>query len=212
MKNFEEIFPLLIKDEGPVYTNDPADSGGPTKFGVTLSDVRRYIKKNATAEDVKNLTLAQAKSIYKSKYWDALSCDTLPSGVDYTCFDYGVNSGLGRPRKVLDEFKAFSGTALIDAINNERLTFLKGLAASRPKDQKFLKGWLARVNRVSEYSKKMYLRKDNISGPVAGTATVSIATAISQYFHNHQIEIIGGGILIAVVIGFIIHTIRNKNG
>src|ERR1700747_2526421 len=152
-QNFQIVLPRLLKDEGLRYTNDPDDSGGPTKYGITIKDVQLYVKKGATDKDVKALTLDQASSIYKSKYWDALSCDDLPSGVDYTCFDYGVNSGLGRPRKALQQFKTLTGTKLIDAINNERTAFLKALAAKRTKDQKYLNGWLARVERVRSFSK-----------------------------------------------------------
>ena len=43
----------------------------------------------------------EAKRIYRAKYWDAQRCDELPAGVDYAVFDYGVNSGIGRSKKVL---------------------------------------------------------------------------------------------------------------
>src|SRR5882757_4915173 len=151
--NFNVSLTRLLKDEGG-YTNDPRDPGGATNFGITIIDYRKYIDKNGTPDDVKHMTVDQAKVIYKTKYWDALDGDNLPSGVDYTCFDYGVNSGLGRPRKALQKFKDLKGIELIDAINNERTAFLEALAARRTKDQKFLAGWLARVSRVRAYSKK----------------------------------------------------------
>jgi lysozyme family protein len=40
-------------------------------------------------------------AIYYEKYWNALSCEDLPAGVDYAVFDYGVNSGIDRAAKVL---------------------------------------------------------------------------------------------------------------
>lgn len=205
MNNFNKCLPLLLKDEGG-YCNDPGDNGGPTKYGITIIDVRKYVKKGATAEDVKALTLDQAKTIYKSKYWDALDCDNLPSGVDYTCFDYGVNSGLGRPRKALERFKSLSGTKLIDAINDERTAFLQAIGHGH--NAKFLTGWLARVNRVRSYSKK--LSQDNISGPAGGVATVGFFTAMSQYWHQHEYLIICGGIASAILIGILIHLYKNK--
>ena len=207
-QNYNDCLTRLLKDEGG-YSNDPNDAGGPTNFGITLKDYRLYINKNGTAPDVKNMTVNQAKTIYKSKYWDALNCDSLPSGVDYTCFDYGVNSGLGRPRKALERFKSLKGIQLIDAINNERTAFLQDLAVRKPNNQKFLKGWMARVDRVRDYSKLLNGKKDNVSGPVTGAATVGLGYAVSQYWHQHEVLIIISGIVLAFLIGAAIHVIRN---
>lgn len=206
-QNFNSCLNRLLKDEGG-YTNDPSDSGGPTNFGITITDYRKYINPTGIASDVKAMDINDAKSIYKSKYWDALDCDSLSSGVDYTVFDYGVNSGVGRPRKALERFKSLKGTELIDAINNERVSFLKALEASQPKDKKFDAGWMKRVEGVRSYSKK--LTQDNTSGPIAGTATVSIGAAISQYFHAHQTVIIIGAIVIAIAVGTAIHLYKGK--
>ena len=208
--NFDKCLPKLLKDEGG-YGNDPNDNGGPTKYGITIYDVRRYVKKNATAQDVRNLTVDQAKDIYKSKYWDALFCDDLPSGVDYTCFDYGVNSGLGRPRKALEQFKSLSGSKLIDAINDERTTFLKRIGVGH--NAGFLKGWLARVSRVRSFSHELSAQsKDNVSGPIAGTITggAVAATSFSSIFTHHPYITVSVGIALAIGVGLIIHLIKNK--
>lgn len=194
--NFNDCVTRLLKDEGG-YTNDPADSGGATNFGITITDYRLYLNKQGTPNDVRLMNVNDAKRIYKTKYWDAIGGDTLSSGVDYTCFDYAVHSGLGRPRKALGEFKSLKGTKLITAINNERTAFLRALAASRPKDQKFLKGWLNRVTRVNNRSIQM--ANGSSAGPVIGGATVTIGTVISQYFHTHQTAIIIGSIIAAAV-------------
>lgn len=205
--NFNDCLNKVLKDEGG-YTNDPDDSGGPTNYGITIKDVKLYVNKNATAQDVRNLTLDQAKSIYKSEYWGALGCDDLASGVDYTVFDYGVNSGLGRPRKALQRFSSQSGTDLIDAINNERTTFLKTIGVG--KNSKFLKGWLSRVDRVRNYSLQLYNKKDNVSGPLSGSATVAAGYGLSQYFHQHEVLILIGTLVTAFLVGAAIHVYRNK--
>jgi lysozyme family protein len=36
-----------------------------------------------------------------TEYWDKARCDDLPSGLDWAVFDWGVNSGMGRPAKAL---------------------------------------------------------------------------------------------------------------
>src|SRR5215467_5362605 len=124
------------------YTNNPADPGGPTNFGITLADYRKYVKSNADAADIRAMKVEDAKTIYREKYWNAQRCDELPAGVDYAVFDYGVNSGIGRSGKVLrralklsdrssavsDEViaaaRAADPWALVIAICDERRRFL----------------------------------------------------------------------------------------
>ena len=204
--NRDNCIALVLKDEGG-YSNDPGDNGGPTKYGITIFDVRKYVKKDATADDVKALTLDQAKDIYKSKYWDALDCDSLSSGVDYTCFDYGVNSGLGRPRKALQRFKDKSGVELINAINDERMSFLHSIGTGH--NAKFLKGWTARVSRVRAHSLELAKTRPT-AGAVVATAGVGATAYLSQFWHQHEYLILGCGVAGAIALGFVIHKLINK--
>lgn len=95
----EALRRLLAHEYG--YTNHPSDPGGPTNFGITIHDYCKFVKPNATATDVRAMRVDQAKAIYRAKYWNAQRCDELPAGVDYSVFDCGVNSGIGRGGKVL---------------------------------------------------------------------------------------------------------------
>lgn len=164
---YEEALTELLKSEGG-YTNHPADPGGPTNYGITIYDYRKYINHDATAQDVKDMKLDDAKSIYKTKYWDAQRCDELPAGVDYAVFDYGVNSGIGRSKKVLQRvlnvdvdgelgpqtMNAMSKAnpkKVIIAICDERLNFLKHLHTWPV----FGKGWGRRVAKVKLLSLQM---------------------------------------------------------
>lgn len=206
--NFNISVNYVLKDEGG-YTNDPDDNGGATKYGITITDVKRYVKENATSQDVRNLSIDEAKSIYKSKYWDALGCDDLTSGVDYTCFDYGVNSGLNRPRKALQRFNSLSGMSLINSINDERTSFLNSLADNNPKDRKFLSGWLNRVERVRERSKQLF-NKNYTIGPIVGSGTILTGISISRYWHQHEWVIVSAALAGAVIVGILIHYLINK--
>jgi lysozyme family protein len=141
--NYDVSLARVLKHEGG-YTNHPSDPGGPTNFGITIHDYRRYIKANGTAADVRAMKLADAAKIYRARYWDALRCDELPAGLDYAVFDYGVNSGIGRAGKVMQRLLGIGqGTAMTDAVIagvrkaspsvligrlcDERLAFLKAL-------------------------------------------------------------------------------------
>ena len=141
---YDEALRRLLAHEGG-YVNHPSDPGGPTNFGITLADYRRYRKSDATAADVRAMKVGDANAIYRAKYWNAQRCDQLPAGVDYSIFDYGVNSGTGRSGKVLRRVLGLSDKtslvndevlravakrdpkALVAAINDERLAFLKHL-------------------------------------------------------------------------------------
>lgn len=144
LSNYNFCIKEVLKSEGG-YTNDPLDRGGPTNFGITIWDYRAYINKQGTAEDVRRMTVDQAKAIYKSKYWDAVGGDNLPSGLDYTVFDFGVNSGVSRALRYYKTYKT------INAINAARLRFLQSL----PTWNHFGAGWGARVARVKRDSNKL---------------------------------------------------------
>jgi lysozyme family protein len=163
--NFNECLRRLLAHEGG-YTHHPSDPGGPTNFGITIADYRRYAKPGATAADVKAMRVDEAKAIYKAKYWDALRCDELPAGVDDSVFDYGVNSGVARSGKVLrrvlglpdsnwrvtaevlDGLAARAPKAVIAALNDERLRFLQSLRTWPV----FGAGWSRRVKEVRAFS------------------------------------------------------------
>ncbi len=173
---YDEALRRVLAHEGG-YTNHPSDPGGPTNYGITIVDYRKYVKPNATAADVRVMKLDEAKSIYRAKYWAAQRCDELPPGVDDSVFDYGVNSGIGRSGKVLrrvvglpdntsvvtDEvLKAVAKRdvkAIVVAINDERLRFLKGLKTWPV----FGAGWSRRVAEVKAFS--LSLAERSVAAP-----------------------------------------------
>jgi len=210
---YDEALRRLLVSEGG-YTNHPSDPGGPTNFGITIYDYRKYVKPNATAADVRAMTVSEAKAIYRKRYWDAQRCDELPAGVDYSVFDYGVNSGIGRSGKVLRRIVGLPDTthavtdevlraiarrdpkAIVIAINDERLAFLKRLKTWPV----FGKGWGARVAGVRAVSLRMTSEKvpspsivpDAVSIP--GKGVVPAPTAVKKV-------IVGGGTGAPVVAG-----------
>ena len=209
--NFNQCFKYLLQDEGG-YTNDPSDSGGATNLGITIKDYRMYINKNGTPDDVKTLTVAQAQSIYKSKYWDALGCDALPSGVDNAAFNYGVLAGIGRPKADLKRFSNIEDpNKLIDAICDEMQGFLDRLSASG-KNTKFRAGWHNRVVRLRKNSHYMATApKDTKSGPIAGGISgLSMWATMTHFFHQHETAIIISTVVSTILIGAAVHFYRNR--
>ena len=65
----DDIITDIIRREGTTYTNDPTDHGGPTKYGITLRDLRTWRQSVAVhPEDVEQLTEAEARDIYRARY------------------------------------------------------------------------------------------------------------------------------------------------
>jgi len=98
--NFSKCLSMLLHHEGG-FVNHPDDPGGMTNLGVTKAVYEKYIKRNATEAEMRALTKIDVSPIYRSNYWDRGHCDDLPSGVDWSVFDWGVNSGMGRAAKAL---------------------------------------------------------------------------------------------------------------
>jgi lysozyme family protein len=99
-KNFDECLKMLLTHEGG-YVNDPRDSGGRTNLGMTQAVYEQFLGRAVTEDEMKALTPADVGPVYKANYWDKCRCDDLPSGLDWSVFDWAVNSGTGRSAKAL---------------------------------------------------------------------------------------------------------------
>lgn len=165
--NFDAAFARLIVSEGG-YVDNPKDPGGATNLGVTIGTLSAWLGRPATKAEVKALTRAKVAPIYRRNYWDAVRGDDLPAGVDYTVFDYAVNSGPGRAimslqraAGVADDGKPGPLTlaaigkddpsVLIRLISAERLAFMRRLSTWPV----FGRGWTARVTSVEAAARRM---------------------------------------------------------
>jgi len=165
--NFTQCLAVVFAEEGG-YTNDPNDSGGPTNFGITLADLKEWRGTDVTADDVKNMTKAEAQEIYRSKYWNPMQCGDLPNGIDLEVFDFGVNAGIKTSIKTLQDVvgvtadgsigpitlaatKAGDPHAIIQSFSARRLDYYRSL----PKWPIFGAGWTNRTNSVEQAALKM---------------------------------------------------------
>ena len=147
--NFDKAFETLLGHEGK-YSNDSRDPGGETHWGIS--------KRSYPGLDIKNLTQADAKAIYKQDYWDKGQCDRLPSGLAFDFFDAAVNSGIGQASRFLQRAvglvdDGYIGPLTIAAImrlepevvqarfNGHRLEFMTKLSTF----EVFGKGWSRRI-------------------------------------------------------------------
>ena len=88
MSAFDDAFAGLIDNEGG-YSNNPADPGGETMWGITA----RVARKHGYTGPMRELPLAVARAIAKAEYWDAVRGDELPPALAFHVFDASYNSG-----------------------------------------------------------------------------------------------------------------------
>lgn len=92
MSFFPQAFAIIIGEEGG-YSNDPADPGGETKYGIS--------KREYPNLDIAQLTLEQAQDIYQRDYWSPLNCDSHGWEMALVLFDCGVNQGVSAAKGLL---------------------------------------------------------------------------------------------------------------
>jgi len=165
--NFQVCLKLLLKHEGG-FVNNPKDPGGMTNLGVTKTVWAEWVGHPVSEKEMRNLTPEIVAPMYKRKYWDKVSGDLLPSGVDHAVFDFAVNSGPGQAAKILQrvlgvkddgfigpqtltKVVSMDSSKLIADYNAARLAFLQAL----PTWADFGNGWGTRVATVKTEATKM---------------------------------------------------------
>ena len=88
----DKLINSILKKESDKYTNNPKDSGGPTKYGITETTARKYGYKGP----MEDLTRGAAYNIYVQMYWIAPHFNTLfdvSAMLSVLLMDFGVVAG-----------------------------------------------------------------------------------------------------------------------
>ena len=172
MPTFNDAFMKVVGIEGG-YSNNPADSGGETMYGITVAVARAF----GYIGSMRELPLSTAKAIYKKNYWDKLQLDSMDYALAECLFNIGVNSGVGLAGMFLQmDLNAFNcrgehypdivvdgnvGARTLSALNafkrrrKEVATIVKAvvcqygnflleLTQKREKDEDFAYGWFSK--------------------------------------------------------------------
>ena len=155
MNNFKDYIELILKDEGG-YVNDPSDSGGETKYGISK---RAYPNLN-----ISKLSKEDAIAIYKRDYWNKSKCELLPYNLRYIHLDTSINMGISTAIKLLQKAAKINIDGIIGpqtieeskkvTLQNyidERRKKYEEIIKNNPKNIKFKKGWLSRIQRILEF-------------------------------------------------------------
>lgn len=144
----------LVNEGG--YVNNPNDSGGPTKYGITQRDL--------PGEDIENLTPERATAYYVENYWKAFYSQIENQSIADKLFDMGVLFGVGTAVKLIQTVLSLvpvdgdfgphtlsatnlaDPTSLLQAFKTALVSHAVGIANAQPKDRIFLSGWIRRIN------------------------------------------------------------------
>jgi lysozyme family protein len=159
MSEFLPAFEFMVVHEGG-YNFVHGDAGGKTKFGIS--------QRSYPTLDIEGLTLEDAQEIYERDYWSNAYAKIESQAVANKVFDMAVNMGHSQAHKItqracldcghtvsVDGFLGEKTLAAVNSIPETNLlmaikaragSFYRDLAASKPSNVQFLKGWLARAN------------------------------------------------------------------
>lgn len=167
MSDFNLALPTIIQHEGDVFTDNPNDPGGATKFGLTLSFIQGMVDSNFTVAELEDMHLDEATSIYLKYWWNkynlgSIQNQELATKVFDTLVNLGPSGGTKQIQKACNEthiptdIDGNLGPATITALNkkpllilnnikNSLVSYYKTIVSHNPDESQFLKGWLTRA-------------------------------------------------------------------
>lgn len=174
---FIRALEFVLKNEGG-FVDHPADSGGPTNLGITISVLSKWRGKPVTTEDIKALEKAEVYNIYQTKYWLPIGADKLTYfPVALAMFDTSVLFGPAASGLYAQKALTFAGfdkitvdgiigpisiaalnhvevPLFLQAFHTLLLTRIESLIEKYPKNQVFKKGWENRINKYLTLTEK----------------------------------------------------------
>jgi len=158
------------------FSNQPADAGGATNMGITQRTLSTYMGRQASIDDVRNLSVDQAEEIYYRNYYLKPRFDSLPTGLQSIAVDTGILHGPAWSIQIMQQIVNQAGFGPIDqdgvlgpqsqgaitkayvamgpyftnAFVEERVSYYKDRVANDPSQQVFLIGWINRAESFSQ--------------------------------------------------------------
>ena len=170
---FNKCVARVLKNEGG-YTDDPDDIGNWTPDGELKGTNYGIAALYFPKEDIKGMTIERAKELYYEYFWIPSNLEGIwDQELVLQIFDFGINAGRGRSVRLIQKLveveqdgqcgpittgainyfhpvcKSGYCYTLLDLFKNARVTYYRDLVNRIPKRQKFLKGWLNRIEKTT---------------------------------------------------------------
>ena len=170
VNQFERAFEIVVGLEGG-YVNDPRDPGGETNWGIS--------KRSYPALDIPSLTREQAKSIYKSDYWDKIDGDSRPWGPALVMFDCAVNQGVAFALRAASIAGSIESPDFEESVTTQRLQRY----AANPNYGTYGKGWTKRALKTFRLSlssgETQAVKAEAGSTPTTSTTTTPLSGVLA---------------------------------
>lgn len=144
MADFEQAVAMVLKHEGG-FVDDPDDKGGMTNFGITEYTYKDYFKGPMPShQQMMDLTIDEAKKIYKQYYWDPFDFDfELDQKYATIVLNMAVLRGVSAIKQILPN-------NALNVVLNSQIAFIN--IVKRDSSQiKFLLGWINRTHELLRY-------------------------------------------------------------
>ena len=165
MADAKKLIPFILKWEGG-FSNHPLDKGGATNKGITIATFRQFFGKNATVEQLKNMTDTQWENIFRNGYWNPFKGDAIMNqSIADICVDWawasGTKTAIMRVQRIvgvkadgivgnatLSAINSAEQKLLFDKIKSARISFVEAIVRKNPTQKVFLKGWKNRIQSI----------------------------------------------------------------
>ncbi len=168
--SWDKAIKFTLRWEGG-YVNHTVDKGGPTNRGITEKVLHSAYKSGLVKNDnIRTLSLDDAMTIYKTRYWSPYKWERYKEPVDMIMFDMTVNHGYKNAVKIaqracvslgksiaIDGLWGAKTAAALSVLSLEapytlskmlltkRLNFYNDIVKNNPSQKVFLKGWRNRT-------------------------------------------------------------------
>lgn len=149
---------LLSPDVEGEHSNDPADRGGDTWYGIS---------RNANPDMPWPPTREQAIQRYRERYWDTCHCNEMAPVLAVLTFDAAVQHGTTQAARILQRAvgvtddgvigpqtlaaAVFATNESISDFLSYRARFYNELCISDTSQRRFLRGWMRRLFLLHQF-------------------------------------------------------------